>query len=60
MVGLFVIWVEDADNNVTRAFTWRGSASEGISRARAEALARGLAFKDIWATPISNHNEAAA
>lgn len=60
MNGLFVIWVEDADNNVTRAFTWRGLASEGISRARAEALARGLSFKDIWATPVANRNGAVA
>lgn len=54
MIGRFVIWVEDEHGNISRAFTWRGAAAEGIARARVDALSRGIRPADIWATPIAN------
>lgn len=54
MIGRFVIWVEDEHGNIARAFTWSGAASEGIARARVDALVRGVKPSDIWATPVAN------
>jgi hypothetical protein len=57
MFGRFIIWVEDAAGNVTRAFTWTGRADDGIARARAEERAMGKKAVDIWATPANIANE---
>lgn len=54
MIGRFVIWVEDEFGHIYKAFTWTGKAAEGIAKARAEALGRGLRSADIWATPVAN------
>jgi len=56
MIGKFVIWVEDKQGVITRAFDWTGRASEGIARARADALKKGMNRFDVWATPIANRN----
>ncbi len=56
MIGRFIIWVEDQHGQISRAFTWRGIASEGMAKARAEAFSRGVRIADIWATPIANNN----
>lgn len=56
MIGTFIIWVEDQWGHVVRAFTWHGSARDGIAKARVEALLRGMPARDIWATPVANKN----
>ena len=53
-MGRFVIWIEDQYGHITRAFTWHGKASEGIAKARAEAMQKGDFNADIWATPLAN------
>jgi hypothetical protein len=53
---MFLIMLEDEFGDVKRAFTWRGNASEGISRAKLEALIRGQEYVDIWAVPVANKN----
>ena len=54
-MGRFVIWVEDQYGHISRAFTWSGRASDGIAKAKAEAMQRGQFNADIWATPLANY-----
>ena len=54
MLGQFAIWIEDEFGHISKAMTWNGLASEGIEKARAIAIGRGLRRFDIWATPIAN------
>jgi len=54
-MGSFVIWVEDQYGHISRAFTWRGKALDGIAKARTEARSAGKYRVSIWATPLANH-----
>lgn len=55
MLGQFAIWIEDEFGHVSKALTWKGLAREGIEKARATALSRGIRPFDIWATPTAKN-----
>jgi hypothetical protein len=52
MIPQFVIYVQNREGEILRAFTWTRDARSGIERAKREENLYGQVPVEVWAAPV--------